>query len=349
MNQTLEEQLRETYAERDAGYDPSQALGRLLATSYDPEVSRRRPSWPLTQLRWRSTRTHGRFAAVTVVVVAVTVAVTVVLAGGGSAPRPLPSASDVIARTAAFVTGSGNGILHVEATTTVVHNGKRGSSVFDNWSEEAPPYDNWSLALSASGKLEIGTTVVGNTITTYQADWNQISVGNSRTGPMPAQLGDPLVDAILRLVPPGHGIVVPESRLIASATAFSELLAELIKEPGVTVDQDATLNGGPAIAIRSSDRQGTLYVEPGNYRPLEFVAATEGPPDGHRITMRTTTVFKTYETLPNGSVHVPNLVLEYPHATVAPWEMSYWKQYWSRASSGNAETRQRALDDLRDS
>jgi len=150
-------------------------------------------------------------------------------------------------------------------------------------------------------------------------------------------------------VPSGHGFVLPHGRLIYSPTVFAQMLAQLITEPGVTVDQDAILHGAPAIAIRSSNRQGTLYVEPGTYRPLEFAATTENPLAGHPTTIRSTTVFNTYETLPNGSAHVPNLVLEYPHATVAPWETSYWKQYWSRTSSGNAETRQRALDDLRNS
>lgn len=47
MNEMLEADLRETYAERDASYDPSEALGRIRARAGGMPIDRRRGLRPI--------------------------------------------------------------------------------------------------------------------------------------------------------------------------------------------------------------------------------------------------------------------------------------------------------------
>jgi hypothetical protein len=321
MNELFEEQLRETYAEHDASYDPGDAAERVRARLADTATRQRRPTLPKVGLRTRAWLGLG--AAVTACGLALVVLLT------GNRPGAISPERRVVALTAAYVTGSGRGVLHLEATTSSTLNGKSGSFVVDNWSDEGPPYDYWVGSGTKSGKLSIETTVVGNTITTYQADWNQISIGNSRTGPVPGVAVDPLFSSIVMLVSPGHGIRLPvptRSHTVDSPKIFKEMLAALAKEPGVTVNDNATLNGMPAIRFRSARRGSDLYVEPGTDRPLEFTLKGTVSHKGKSWTRSITTRFTTYESLPSGSLHMPNLITEYPHALVPAWDRKYWNK-----------------------
>jgi hypothetical protein len=258
----------------------------------------------------------------------------------GSGPAAVRSGPRVIALTAAYVTGSGRGVLHVEATTTTTVNGKSGSYAVDEWSDEGPPYDYWIGSGSAAAKLNAETTVVGNTITGYRSDWNQISIGNGRTGPVPGVVADPLFISVTTLVPPGEGIQLPvgtrENHAVGSPKAFSRLLAQVLKDRGVTVDRNATLNGRRVIRLRSSRRGADLYVEPGSYRPLEFTRTSTGTGRGRTWKTSTTTRFTTYRSLPSGSLHMPNLITEYPHATVPAWDRDYWNETVGRGRTATS-------------
>src|SRR5262249_3257455 len=122
--------------------------------------------------------------------------VVVVIAGTGNTRQAAVglSTQQVIARTAAFVRGLGGGILHVDSTTTsTTKNGHQASFTIDRWSEEKAPYD---FRVSSTTVQEIK---VGNTLTAYRSDFNQISVGNLRTGPVPVQVQDPLATALARV------------------------------------------------------------------------------------------------------------------------------------------------------
>jgi hypothetical protein len=261
---------------------------------------------------------------------------------GGSAHRGGVglSAQQVIARTAAFVTGSGDGILHVDATTTSM-NGHH-TSYTDIWSEEKAPFD---YHVSSTTVHEVK---VGNTLIAYRSDFNQISVGDLRHGPVPVQVEDPLDTAIVE-VDTVHGVGSFYRGETNSPAAFARALAKIINAPSVTVNRNAAFRGAPAVSITSANGRATLYVDPSTYRPLELVTKIKILGNDNKVVMSytSTTIFQSYETLPGSSLKMPNLVLNYPHATVAPWERRYWKRYWIRASSGSAETRRRALDDLR--
>lgn len=251
------------------------------------------------------------------------------------------SAQQVIARTAAFVTGSGDGILHVAATTTTSVNGHH-TSYTDIWSEEKAPFD---YHVSATTIHEVK---VGNTLIAYRSDFNQISVGNLRHGPVPVQVEDPLATAIEE-VDTTHGVGSLYHGEANSPAAFALALAQIINAPSVTVNRNAAFRGSPAVSITSGNRRATLYVDPITYRPLELVTKIKVLGSGDKVvrSYTSTTIFQSYETLPRSLLKMPNLVRHYPHATVPPWERHYWKLYWSRAASGSAATRRRALDDLR--
>lgn len=289
---------------------------------------------------------QGRALAVVLVAAVVAAGAVVVIAVSGNTRQAgvRLTTQQVIARTAAFVTGSGSGILHVDSTTTSsTKNGRHHASVtFDRWSEEKPPYD---YRVSST---DVQETKVGNTLIAYRSDFNQISVGNLRTGPVPIQMQDPLTTAIAG-VDAVHGVGTFSPKDVTSPASFARALARIITEPGVTVTE-TVFRGTRVTGITSANKRTTLYVHPGTYRPQALITkipvCSEATPPRCRTAFTETTVFHSYETLPRTSLKMPNLVLSYPHATVAPWERHYWKRYWSQASSGNAQTRRQALDDL---
>jgi len=348
MNETLEQQLRETYAERDARYDPGAAVERLRARDYRTR-GRVLRLVDRSQTRVRRAALAGLVAVAAIVGVVAFINTTV----NTSQPASLPalSARQVIARTGAFVTGSGDGILHVDSTTTATVKGRQHRSGGEvdrwsqenRWSQEKPPYDYW---ISTNTGQE---TRLGNTITAYRGAWNQISIGNLVHGPVPGQIVDPLEQAVIAVGLNHGGIALPRSRSFDNPRLFAQELTKVIQTHGVTVRRNAAFRGTPAISITAANKRATLYVNSGTYRPLGFVATEYVLGNNNQVveTIHTTTVFNTYETVPEDSVKMPNLVLNYPHATVAPWERYYWKRYWSRVSSGSAQTRRQALEDLR--
>lgn len=334
MNDTLEQRLRVALSDHAENLPINPAIERLSKVAYHP-ASRR--AHLINPARWQV------FGVASAGLVAALIAALVLTLGGTSTAPDTASAAQVIARTAAFVTGTSDGVLHVYSTTTAAINGRRVSGTagtVDRWSQEKRPFD---YRVSSPAVQEVK---VGNTLIAYRADWNQISVGNLRHGPEPVQVVDPLNIAIAE-IDEVHGAGHVSTRAPVSPASFARTLAKIIKAPNVTVNQHASLHGAAAIAITSRNRAATLYADPGTYRPLELVAHAVGVGDrvsAHGYT--STTVFHTYETLPQSSLKLPDLVLEFPQARVAPWERKYWKQYWSRASSGSAQTRRQALADL---
>jgi hypothetical protein len=336
MNDTLEQQLRETYAEHDSSYDASAAAERLRARDY-------RAMGLALRLVDRA-KTRARRAVLGGLLAGAAIAgVIAVINATPNTGLPVSPARQVIARTAAVVTGSGDGILHVDSTTTAIVKGrKQRSAEVDRWSQEKPPYDYW---ISANREQE---TKLGNTITAYVGAWNQISIGNLVRGPVPGQIVDPLERAVMA-VGLNHGGIVLRGRSFDSPQLFAQELTNVIQTPGVTVERNAAFRGTPAVSITSANKRATLYVNPGTYRPLAFLATEDVLGNNNQVveTVHTTTVFNTYETVPEGSVKIPNLVLEHPHAKVPPWDRYYWRKFWSRESPGTSTTRQRALAELR--
>lgn len=271
------------------------------------------------------------------------------LVGGGGGRN---SAGAHGGAAAAQVTRPGDGILYVEATGTTVVNGHRmgRSGTLQRWSEERPPYSSW-IWTSA-----LQETNVGNTVTVYQPDSNQISVGislgSTAHGPVTEQAMPPLTVAVTSLSgSPGRGHS-PAGASVDSPILFSRRLAEITGNPSVTVDRSATFRGSPAISIKTADKNpagdnsAILYVTRRTARPLAYIT-TANFFEADKQRDRTTTVFGAYETLAPAAVHMPNLVAEHPHAKVPPWDRAYWRRYWSRKSSGTTTERKQALRELR--
>jgi len=305
MNDLLEQQIRETYAEHDAGYDPGPAADRLQRRSYTPRTAR----WP-AMLLIRTGRVRLRATlAVTAALAVGAIALAAVLTSAGTAGVGSASAQQLIARTAAAVTRSGNGILHVNATTTYT----QGHLTYeiDRWSEQTRPYRYWAAARTTEETQ--AETIVGNRATLYVSKSNRISIGKpSQVGQIP----DPLLMALQTLNAPSAfsnsqiAITDENGSSIGTLGMLAKILTEMSKAPHVTVNRHTTLHGIPAISITAANHWSTLYVKPHTYAPLGFVVTGPSEDDA------TTTIFKTYETLPIGSVQMPDLIKEHPHATV---------------------------------
>lgn len=311
-NELLEDRLRETYAEHDASYDPEPALERLHARSRSLDAGRHAGRWPAMPAA-RVARSRPRVAlALAGVLAACAVALSSVLAGGGMGGVGVASAQQVVARTAAAIARSGRGVLHVDAVTTYTGGGKRVSYEIDRWSEQTHPYRYWATARTAQ-ETE-AETLVGNRDTVYTSKGNRILIGTlARVGQIP----DPLLTAIQTLntpsaADPSQIAITDKDGNILNSIGTIKLFSRTLKEiaPHVTVDRHATLHGIPAISITAANHWSTLYVHPGTYAPLGMVVTGPSEADAR------TTVFKTYATLPVGSVRIPNLIKEHPHATV---------------------------------
>lgn len=309
MNDLLEEQLRDTYTEHDAGYDPRPALQRLRARSYEPRRSRGL-RWPAVPAA-RAARLRTRAVLASAAALAVAAIVVVAVMAGGTAGVGVASAQQVIARTAAAVTRSANGILHVDAATTYAQG--HLSYQIDRWSEQTHPFRYWATIKTAQQTQ--AETRVGNKVTYWQSKGNRISIAPLASA---GQIPDPLLTVIQALDAPGAFRSAPVALFnrnglsisIGSIKTFSKILTEMSKAPGVTVHRHTSFHGVPAISITAANHLSTLYVKPGTYTPLGFVITGPSADDAE------TTMFKTYTTVPLGSAHMPNLIKEHPHARV---------------------------------
>jgi len=317
-----------------------------------PKSSPAEPDALIEEAREAQRRRYRRWGGASLLLfVLIGIGLGFLLVGGGGGRN---SAGGHDGAAADQVTRPG-GILYVESTVTSVVNGHRlgGSSKLQRWSEERPPYSYWIWTRI------LQETNAGNTITVYQPDSNQISVGISRGntahGPVTEQALPPLDVAVTLLSgSPGRGNRSAGAS-VDSPILFSRRLAEIIRNPSVTVDRNATFRGSPAISITTkdeppgADNSTILYVTRRAARPLAYIATANFFGNKKRVVERDrrTTVFGAYETLAPAAVHMPNLVAEHPHAKVPPWDRAYWRRYWSRKSSGTTAERRQALRELR--
>ncbi len=237
--------------------------------------------------------------------------------GGRSVGVGTASARVVLGRTAAAISRSTGGVLHIDAVT---YHGKYISYEIDSWSEQGRPYRYWATARYTKGpyKGSYAETRVGSTVVAYQSRGNEISIAHVRQAHV--QLLDPLIQVIDVLNAASafkSQVDIPIGSSIHTLQSFARILKEISHKPGVTVTRHATLHGVPAIKIKAANQYSTLYVNPVSYEPLGF--ATTGPEYG-----QFTTVFKTFATAKPSSVSVPNLVKKHPHAVVPKWDQRYW-------------------------
>jgi hypothetical protein len=217
-------------------------------------------------------------------------------------------ARDVVARSAAVAAGRGDGILHIDVLMTQTSAGG-GAPVryrVESWSQLRAPHGYWETTVS--GTDETTTTVIGNQIETYDSRTKTLSGATKQIGrAVPrATLFDPAYHAALTVLYPRDGAGaghVPRS--------LPQLIARLIRSPGVAVDRTARIDGRQAISLTSLRGRAILYVEPRTYAPIEFVM--HGDPGAvNPVTIRMR--FLAYETLARGSVQPPDLQRLHPGA-----------------------------------
>ena len=297
--------------------DVDLALQRLL--SQLPEAPQPRPR------RIRATRVR--------VVLGGTVAATAAFAAVNLLPASTTpgavgnaSAKQVIAHAAAAATGPSDGILDVASTVTIDGGATNETYTTESWTQQTAPYDYWANTQSSS--FTGTTTVAGGDVDEYNSQTNTITeshltVQQAQAFPL---LSDPAYRAALTLEQTQNTssaadpltLTVPPSQGQAPAT-FSDVLTSLLKLPGLVVNQNASVNGQNAISISSQSGDEVLYVQASTYTPLKFVVTylsglTYGS-DNTPITV--TTTFSSYQTLPAGSVSMPDVTQLHPNATVS--------------------------------
>ena len=224
-------------------------------------------------------------------------------------------ARDVAARSAAVAAGEGHGILHIDVLVTQASATGGAAPVryrVESWSQLRSPHGFWETTVS--GTDETTTTVLGNHIETYDSRTKTLSGATKQIGRRAprATLFDPAYHAALTVLYPqeaaggGRG-----GRAHGRPRSLPQLIARLIRSPGVTVDRTAHIAGRQAIRITSVRGRAILYVAPRTYTPLEFVMHGDpGAVNPITISMR----FLAYETLARGSVQPPDLQRLHPRA-----------------------------------
>ena len=235
------------------------------------------------------------------------------------------SAKQVIAHAAAATTGPSDGILHVARTVTIDGGATNETYTTESWMQQTAPYDYWANTQSSS--FTVTTTVAGGDVDEYNSQTNTITeshltVQQARVFPL---LSDPAYRAALTLQQTQNTssaadpltLTVPPSQGQAPET-FSDLLTSLLTLPGLAVNPNASVNGQNAISISSQSGDEVLYVQAGTYTPLQFVLTyRSGLTYGSDNTpISVTTTFNSYQTLPAGSVSMPDVAQLHPNATV---------------------------------
>jgi hypothetical protein len=227
-------------------------------------------------------------------------------------------AKRVIAHAAVAAAGSGSGILHIVATTT----SGNYTGTYQSWDSKTSSDTFWSTdaagADNTTGPNTGMLTLSGDTLESYDAASNTLRevqrIPPSRAMALEAE-GNPAYAAVLELTEYPGAATTTSAAPSQTPETFSDLIAALLKDSGVTADTGASVNGQSAIRI--SDQAGarllySLYVAPQTYTPLRLVASSTT--NGNESTI--TTTFDAYETLPAGSVSMPNLAELYPNAKV---------------------------------
>ena len=223
-------------------------------------------------------------------------------------------ARDVAARSAAVAAGEGDGILHIDVLMTQTSTGGAGPVRYrvESWSQLRSPHGFWETTVSRGD--ETTTTVLDNHIETYDSRTRTLSGATKQIGggAPRATLFDPAYHAALTVLYPQEAPGMGQGgRAHGLPRSLPQLIARLIRSPGVTIDRTARIDGRPAIRITSFRGRAILYVEPRTYTPVEFMM--HGDPGAVRpvtIAMR----FLAYETLARGSAQPPDLQRLHPRA-----------------------------------
>jgi hypothetical protein len=248
---------------------------------------------------------------------AAAVAAAVVLTGightragsGASTRNPGASAGHlsttaVIRRMTNVISGSGTGILHlVETDSYGLVGGPQTTYSGQSWTQQDGQHAYWGVST-----CETGCPAGGSIREAVMADhWTDLYFPQTNTIEE-VNSGPPIWGS---RSPLDLGLVAMGVQAAADAN-FAAQVTALLHDPKVTVNWNARFEGYRAIRFYSAARQSTLYVQPGSYRPLAVVMTSHA--NGHRY--QQVTVFRSIQTLLDGSVPIPDLARLYPTARV---------------------------------
>jgi hypothetical protein len=231
------------------------------------------------------------------------------------------STAAMIRRVANVMNGSGTGILYVvENDSAGVVGGPQMTNSDESWTQLDGQHASWDQMTWETGSPVNGSTnetvVAGHWTEQYSAQTNTITKVYS-TGQAPGGPASWLIFAVT-----GEMAGAPDAKLPEADPGqprnFGAQVTALLHNPKVTVDWHARFDGQPAISLYSAAAQNTLYVEPGTYRPLGVVMIS--PADGHNgptgRRYQQVIAITTWQTLPDGSVPIPNLAQLHPTARI---------------------------------
>jgi hypothetical protein len=306
-----------------SGAEIDTALRRVLRSLPPTPPPPQHPSW---RLRPRRVITGASALAM---IVAGFVFAAVNLLPASTTPGAVGSAwaKRALANAISAAGGNRTGILHVVETVSGFDPKPLTGQV---WQTETAQYQFWVITDFDTHTLT--TTIADGKIEEYFPGSNLLpggtieEVNESAHAPLFGPTWwfvDPEYQAAVALTHERGALPVYEPPTAPGTRApqtFGDLIVGLLRTQGVRVAR-TRLNGEPAIKFsRTVDvksettTQYTLYVKPKTYRPLELIAIEAS---GNSSPPRTTiTRFSQYETLPAGSVKMPNLTKLYPHAHV---------------------------------
>lgn len=304
------------------------ALQRVLARRTEPagaDLPASRHSRP------RHVRPAAALAAAAVVAAAVVLTgIAHTRAGSGASTRhPGASAGHLstaamIRRVTDVISGSGTGILHVvENDSAGLVGGPQMTDSDESWTQQDGRHAYWDLFTWETGSPVNGSTyetvVAGHWTDQYSSQANTITKVFSRDPApgSPGELAFGVTGAMAGATAGAPGTKLPDADP-GQPGNFGAQVTALLHNPAVTVDWNARFAGQAAIRFYSAAAQNTLYVQPGSYRPLAVVMIS--PANGHNgprgQRYQQVIVFSTWQTLPDGSVPVPDLAQLHPTARV---------------------------------
>jgi hypothetical protein len=305
--------------------DPSEidaALERVLARCADP-ASADAPA--RRRIRPRLVVPAAALAGASAVAAALVLGGIIHTPAGGAISRP-PAASPAHLSTAAMIrhvaeviSGSGTGILHVvENDSSGLVGGPQMTNSDESWTELDGQHAYWDLTTPETGSPVNGSTdetvVAGHWVEQYSSQTNTITKVFFKV--VPRSTGD-IAFGVTGALADSPGTKLPEADA-SQPWNFGAQVTTLLHDLQVIVNRNARFEGKPAISLYSVAAQNTLYVQPGTYRPVAVVmispANGHNGPKGHPY--QQVIVFSTWQTLPDGSVPVPNLAQLHPTARV---------------------------------
>jgi hypothetical protein len=285
--------LLDPRVQASASLDTESAL-RLLAPELD------RPPAPRRARRRR--RSALRTAVLAgAVAAAVFVVANVASTGNGSAVSPA-QAKTILRHVRAALMWPPGAIYEEDAVTTVTaRDGATHSSEYHEWLSTSPPHDNRIIEI-ANGKVQWEQAFVNGGLDLYDPTTNTVYLA---PGVVPNQTSDE-----------------PQWNSVLSEVQY------LLRQPNVTVNPDAVLDGVPAIELTFDRGRFSYWISPSSYQPLQVEDRADSLPDGQAGVGITRYPIARVLTRSAASPSLLSLEAQHPGATVDHSGTDYAAALW---------------------